>query len=69
MMEDKKKDKSLEENWTLLWKPDILIPPRVKDDPKDLEDIENFLEEGKAPKDLPTNKNKVLDLKFAPFKS
>jgi hypothetical protein len=37
--------------------------------PNNLEGKQNFLEEGKAPEDLPTNKNKVLDLKFAPFKS
>jgi hypothetical protein len=40
---------------------------RVEVAPKDLEDIENFLEEGKAPEDLSTNKKKVLALKVAPF--
>jgi hypothetical protein len=40
---------------------------RVEVAPKDLEDISNFLEEGKAPEDLPTNKKKVLALKVAPF--
>jgi hypothetical protein len=39
----------------------------VKETPKDLNKIENFLEEGKAPKDISTNKKKVLALKVAPF--
>jgi hypothetical protein len=40
---------------------------RVKDAPKDLENIVNLLEEGKAPEDLPTNKNKFLSMKVSPF--
>jgi hypothetical protein len=35
--------------------------------PKDLEEIKIFLEEGKAPEDLPANKKKVLALKATPF--
>jgi hypothetical protein len=35
--------------------------------PKDLEEIEKKLEEGKAPEDLPANKKKVLALKETPF--
>jgi hypothetical protein len=35
--------------------------------PKDLEDITNLLEKGKALEDLSTNKNKVVALKSAPF--
>jgi hypothetical protein len=31
--------------------------------PKHLEEITNFLEEGKAPEDIPVNKKKVLALK------
>ena len=40
---------------------------RVKAAPKDLEDISNFLEEGKALEDLPTNKKKTLAMRDAPF--
>jgi hypothetical protein len=40
---------------------------RVEVAPKYLEDISNFLEEGKAPEDLPTNKKKTLAMKVAPF--
>jgi len=39
---------------------------RVEFSPKDLEDIENFLEEGKAPEDLSTNKKTLLALKYTP---
>jgi hypothetical protein len=35
--------------------------------PKYLEEIENFLEEGKEVEYLPTNKNKVLALRAEPF--
>jgi hypothetical protein len=35
--------------------------------PKYLEEVDFFLEEGKASKDLPTNKKKVLALKSGPF--
>jgi hypothetical protein len=31
--------------------------------PKELEEIKKFLEEGKAPDDLPTKKRKILALK------
>jgi hypothetical protein len=40
---------------------------RVEAVPKELEEIANFLEEGKAPDDLPTNKWKILAMKVAPF--
>jgi hypothetical protein len=40
---------------------------RVEAIPKELEEITNFLEEGKAPKDLPANKRKILTIKDAPF--
>jgi hypothetical protein len=40
---------------------------RVEVAPKDMEEITNFLEEGKAPKDLSANKKKVLALKETPF--
>jgi hypothetical protein len=39
----------------------------VEATPKYLEEITNFLEEGKAPEDLSTNKKKVLALKETPF--
>lgn len=39
----------------------------VEATPKDLEEIANFLKEGKAPEDLSANKNKVLALKAVPF--
>jgi hypothetical protein len=35
--------------------------------PKDLEDIANFLEEGKDSEGIPTNKKKVLALNSTPF--
>jgi hypothetical protein len=35
--------------------------------PKEIEEISNFLEEGKAPDDLPTNKWKIIEMKAAPF--
>jgi hypothetical protein len=40
---------------------------RVEVSPKNLEDIENFLEEGKAPEDLLTNKQKSTNLKSCTF--
>jgi hypothetical protein len=43
------------------------IYSRVEAAPKELEEITFFLEEGKAPDDLLTNKKKILALKEAPF--
>jgi hypothetical protein len=40
---------------------------RVKATPKELEEIANFLEEGKAPEDLLANKRNILALKETPF--
>jgi hypothetical protein len=40
---------------------------RVEATPKELEEIVNFLEDGKAPEDLPANKRKILAMKVVPF--
>jgi len=40
---------------------------KVEEVPKTLEQIANFLEEGKELDDLPTNKRKILAMKVAPF--
>jgi hypothetical protein len=40
---------------------------RVEAVPKELEEITNFLEEGKTREDLPTNKRKIIVIKVAPF--
>lgn len=40
---------------------------RVKTAPKEIEEITKFLEEGKAPHDISTNKKNILSLKAMAF--
>jgi hypothetical protein len=40
---------------------------RVEASPKELEEIATFLEDGKAPEDLPSNKWNILAMKTLPF--
>jgi hypothetical protein len=40
---------------------------RVEVSPKELEEIMNFLEDGKAPENLPSNRKKILAMKVVSF--